>query len=278
MKFNKNSFTYGVEIEGGFTTELLDSLDDSFNVQRKSDGSVDLKREDYRLADMGLVANGVSEISVGVFYNQEDLMKCLKMVDVKSHFQNNTCGLHLHLKPKTKVADLKNAIANFSFIEKLQNYGFSHLCKCVKARKNVHYCESYHEKFIRNDWRRQTKYRFVRNHPSGTFEFRFLAPCKHKVENVQKFLKYFFEELKKVNSVFRSVVEFNTFLLEKQLYSYKIEVPKEKTSYKKYEVENIARAKRESGADVRRRLVGRRGRDRVIKTYEQLLRSRGVRF
>jgi len=286
MKFNQNSFTYGVEVEGYFTNSLISKLEDNVNLIKKTDGSVHLEIDDIKCNknDIARIENEsssfVSEINIGVFYQFKKLIECLKMIDEKNHFENESCGLHLHIKPKTKFSDYRGIVGDFNFIDKLQKFGFNKLCKCVKIRKGNDYCLIYTADDIRRKWNSRNKYQFVRNHPTGTFEFRFLAPCKHKVENIKKFLTYFLIELNKVDSRINKVVELNQYLPEKVLYNYSLEKENEKTKYQKYQIEDVLKIERGETHSDRMYRVQRaqqniriRRRGMIMGNYEALLRQ-----
>ena len=207
MNYKDTNFSYGFEIEGVFTLKLIKSLEkygDGFRL--RSDGSVrwnsiidkyDLGEEIRNLTD-----DGNEEVNLGIFKSQKELLKALKLFeDGKNYFQNESCGLHLHVYPLLQPA--REIFWGYKFIKRIQNFAYSELCECVKKRKTNTYCKPYTTfKNTLNEYQRQEKYAFVRNHPQKTLEFRFLAPCEHKVENVKKFLEFMRQEMtKKTNKV-----------------------------------------------------------------------------
>jgi hypothetical protein len=199
-------FTYGVEIEGLFTKQLLKDLSKKTKVHKTQDGSVNYRdiltkvKERKELAGERYENELFTEINVGVFKTKENLLKTLDLIKAnKNYFFDNSCGLHLHIKPKNDNGDLRKKIESFELLKKLQKYVFTELCQCLKQRENNHYCQSYKKvENTRYDLAFSEKYRFMRNHNDyETYEFRFLTPCDHKTENIKRFLTYLFTELEK---------------------------------------------------------------------------------
>ncbi|MAG45107.1 hypothetical protein CL633_04455 [bacterium] len=178
MLINKNSFTYGFELEGSFHENILDRL----GIENpKEDGSVNIDHNyDWR----------GEEIDLGIFQTFNAMMEKLKMFTSDVYRSNQTCGLHVHIKPKKHK--LTNFILDFTLIQKLQKYAESELCLCVQDRlQNNTYCRKYQDIInTHKEIKRYEKYRFFRNHPIETLEFRFFSACSHKIDNVNKFLGF----------------------------------------------------------------------------------------
>jgi hypothetical protein len=220
-------FTYGFEIEGLFDKTVIKKLSRlKCDCEVKRDGSVDTWRiiMDNHVSTEYIYGNGsqeYTEFNVGVFQNKKDLFEALScFVNGTTYFMDKSCGLHLHIKPKE--SELKELFWDLDFIKDLEKFAYTELCPCVKSREKNNYCKKYgsFDDFYQ-DHKHQEKYRFVRNHPSGTMEFRFFAPCEHKEDNVKKFLAYMEEllakqEHKKTASII--LEDFNTIELEDQCY------------------------------------------------------------
>jgi hypothetical protein len=190
-KFTDKSLTYGFEIEGVFTDGAIKSADKlDCVVTKKRDGSV---HESNILYNAKLNRwSEYTELNLGIFNNQKDLITALETFEnKKNYFMDESCGLHLHIKPKKDVDSFRELFEDVDFVLNLEKFASNNLCSCVKDRESVHFCAWYRgfDDFMR-DFKGQTKYRFVRNHPSGTMEFRFFSPCIHKENNVSKFLTY----------------------------------------------------------------------------------------
>jgi hypothetical protein len=197
-----NLFTYGFEIEGAFDYHLRDGLitlanQKKYNVDFKGDSSVGIMR---RIDDIN-----ADEINFGVFNSFSEMIKCLYLFrNGDNYIENQSCGLHIHIKPKRGWGKkLKTLIFDSQFIDKIQKWAMHNLCDRIKNRVRINenqYCAKYNTNDLNGlAWslRRHDKYRFFRNHTIGTIEFRFFSPCVHKEKNVIKFFKFFFMELAK---------------------------------------------------------------------------------
>ena len=220
MKYNTNNFTYGFEIEGVFATKLWDKIEDlPLQSELKGDGSVHYGEI---IHTNGLPIDTITsghevEINVGIFTNIATLGRTLRLFENgKNYWNDDSCGLHLHVKPKRAHKDAEEVFWSLKTIKALQTFAFKELCPCVAKRKNGYFCRNYSAKFINffTDWQDREKYRFARRHPSGTIEFRFLAPCEHKADNVKKFLTYMTELLSKQKHSIKKV--FTLELLDRE--------------------------------------------------------------
>jgi len=207
MKTNLSKhFSFGFEIEGAFARSLiLDIQNTNYEYDLKSDGSVNSPIIPEKLYSQ--FGNHYQEISIGIFKGFTEMLEILKWFKNENNFLfNNSCGLHIHIKPKgVKANELRYLMGDYSFIRKLQKYANNDLCKCVKMRTDNRggmYCRNYGS-FTKSKllWEQNSKYVFVGNHPRfRTFEFRFFSPCKHKERNVKKFFKFYFTTLGKMKS------------------------------------------------------------------------------
>lgn len=204
---NKDSFTYGFEIEGVFTKSLIKNLKKKWQCDEKTDGSVRTHAILSNVNTRHVLAERTQEINVGIFEKQDDLFTALKMVNGRTHFFNDSCGLHLHIRPKTNIEVIQRRVIDLEFIKKVEKFAHDNLCEHVKARRNNQYC-SVHKglKATRYDFQVREKYRFIRLHPHyNTFEMRFFSPCEHKVKNIKTFLDYFISELSKIDDTKKGV-------------------------------------------------------------------------
>jgi hypothetical protein len=178
--------------------------------------------DDYHLVDCN-DCNGsgnnenrglAQEYASDKFNTIEALLKELTMFKSGStkpnHIWNKTCGLHLHIgkKPTNKLSykQVWNATANMDFLRALYDQA-SNWCACQRKRllrDNDHYyqmfknpidlIETYQHQYPLRSWggnEPNEKFRFLRFHENyKTLEFRFLSPCEHKVDNVEKLISF----------------------------------------------------------------------------------------
>ena len=208
----KKQFTFGFELEGAFkqgiNIKLRETLPDYVSYNFKSDGSVDVNPNFFD--------NGFAEINVGVFKSLEDLLKALALFKKTNYAQNETCGLHIHIKPKGKDSlKLRSCISDYQFLRKIERFAEKNLCEQVARRlkgdgRRLVYCKRITPfKKTRDCFTYHDKYVWLRNHPSGTFEFRFFDTCENKDKEVKKFFNYFFKELKKVKPLKEKEIMFS---------------------------------------------------------------------
>jgi len=201
MKINTNDFSWGFEIEGLFDTEFVQELKWEENqkgriLETKGDGSVRFDDDDYEFINCNY-----REVAVGIFNSHKELVRTLKKFDSSNYEFNNSCGIHLHLKPRNQRTRLK--FMDYHFIKKLQEKA-QKLSPNIKRRilNENGWCRQYKGlQTLRNEFDRKEKYRFVRNHPKGTFEFRFFSADENRVSNVEVFVKIMLKELNKVKDI-----------------------------------------------------------------------------
>ena len=201
-KITLNDFTWGFELEGLFSQKLVDELENQreYDLELKDDGSVSVESNgEFEPAEYEN-NNGdmyeINEVAMGVFDRFERLQEYLaKFKNGKNYLSNDTCGLHIHIKPKMKM-QLKDMCFDKDFILKIQEYS-KLLCAHIGDRvANNHFCQpQFTFRNMFNNYRHKTKYAFMGNHPQGTIEFRFLSACEHKSQNVERFFQYFIEQL-----------------------------------------------------------------------------------
>ncbi len=196
-----NDLTFGVEIEGLFSQKLIDTLA-LFNHNLKYDGSVCFSGDDIQSLEDDYnihIHRDYREVASSIIRKKDLLIAYLKQFDKKNYFFNDTTGLHLHIGLKKTDSRFLQAIAcNYDFIKKLQYTALHSMCKCQSERleNKSFYCRIIKNKAsLLQDYKYHEKYRFVRFHPCGTLEFRFLKPCQHKIKNVNILLDLLLEYL-----------------------------------------------------------------------------------
>jgi len=214
-----NYFTYGFELEGVFGIDVIDKVEGlGYDVDLKEDGSVRDRDLPYsNMAEYSHECNHdnhdedescdddntgtATEAGIGIFKDFKSFISVLALFkNEKNYFENDSCGLHVHIKPKKSYEDTRYMAFDKKLIKNVQSYASSSLCEHVRQRvASNSYCKSWGSfSDMLYKYKRREKYSFMGNHHSGTIEFRFFAPCKHKVENVFKFFKFFFAELNRI--------------------------------------------------------------------------------
>ena len=144
--------------------------------------------------------NRASEFASPVYEDIDEALTELSKFNSETHAYNETCGLHFHIGAKNEKwqRQLWQLVGNMDLLERLHNEALGY-CKCQKDRtlsqldpnlQRSRFCEKTKTPLsLVMDFKNSQKYRFVRFHNEyKTLEFRFLSPCKHKVENVKKLL------------------------------------------------------------------------------------------
>jgi len=203
--------TYGFEIEGQFRFSLMNKLLKNKSItdlKLKDDGSVNCCVVGYinkldekfekvvnKFNQKGIDINynrnlTLREITVGIFNNEKDLLNTLNDFNLNTYYHNDTCGLHLHIKPLSQ--ELHDTLISYVFVKKLAFFIKRKFCEhCVNRITENRYCKLYTTiERTSAEFMKQEKRRIMRIHPSGTFEFRFLSPCEHKIDNIKKLLKF----------------------------------------------------------------------------------------
>jgi len=86
------------------------------------------------------------------------------------------------------------------------------------------------------------KYKFMRNHKHyGTYEFRFFSPCEHKIENIEKFLNYFFTELDKEKSLKTTSVNLIPSEEKNIQIDFKLNLNENKTTRQELKIQETSR-------------------------------------
>jgi hypothetical protein len=195
--------SYGFELEGAFSQEAIDKIKGVF----KHDGSVTVEHDDIPFT-WGSTddCDAPEEFESPVFNSSAKLLDCLNKFTEANHSANYTCGLHLHVGVlrgthedsylyRQRCEKLWGAFCNMDFVNTLYQAAVG-FCKCQKTRliegdwAHNYFKRQTSAKDLIYDMREQNKYRFMHFHSQGTIEFRFIAPCEHKAENVAKVLDY----------------------------------------------------------------------------------------
>lgn len=196
MKFNRNTFKYGFEIEGMFSNQLIRTMPGSF----KFDGSVRFMSSEIdsfrSRCNTSMNTSGSYSEYTSKILSYDKMIKELEKFDDSNYAFNNTTGLHVHISMGNDTEKNRKMMAlfcNYVLIAKLQKYALT-FCECQKDRlvSRHKYCEPYRtRRVLLSSYKSSSKYKFVRFHSYyNTLEFRFLKPCEHKVENVKKLVDY----------------------------------------------------------------------------------------
>ena len=229
---NQKDFTYGFELEGIFTSEIVEKLRAEMrkiplavhSISLKTDGSVNrsplietARAEEYHTfaeTDSGSIS---SEINIGVFNSVTDMLSIMKLFkNGINYWSDSRCGLHIHIKPKRKLF-LKGLIFDSKFINSLYKKAEMELCFEIRTdRMSNSYCnraKTFKKKL--RDYKSREKYSFMGNHYSGTTEFRFFSACQHKVENAKQFFEHFFSEINKIKLKSKNISLAESVLIDK---------------------------------------------------------------
>lgn len=250
-------FTFGLEIEGLLSKKLFkklekESLKQGVDLLEKTDGSVSIDRYNideicqnshYRYLDDDnedisvneLNRSAYTEFTMGIIQNYKGLNKFLSILENKGYYQNNTCGIHLHLGCPSR--DIKAILLSKMFIKSLEKFCLSDLCDCNISRleSQNRFCRLYSDRIDRiyNDIKSGNKYRLVRNHKElGTIELRLFSACNHRKDNIAKvvnFIDGFLKENKPEIRLTRSlsgdkVIDDIIFNLKKEKLDFKFKV------------------------------------------------------
>lgn len=208
--------TFGFEIEGTFHNDLINYLKDNELGRFSSDGSVN-SADDCSFDDFNLDSDYEEFKSFPVNYDKA--MDLLAKFTADNYYYNNSCGLHLHIKFNGEYLRNSHALFNnYKFIKKLQTC-FSDfnktLCQCQRERMTAdrsYYCKNYKNKhdLYTYGYKDNNKYQFMRFHPQGTLEFRFLMPCEHKVKNTATLINMICEYLADNEIINRKKIDLET--------------------------------------------------------------------
>lgn len=195
-------FSYGFEIEGVMSKELGDKLENRHHRLNlfHQDGSVRVAPPaDFRAYERGNrncscghCGDVVTEYSSPVFSTSNQILKELAEFEEKTQFiWDYSCGLHINIGcPDMNERQLKALATNFNFMSKIHSRALR-WCKhqTYRLKKVNNYCQfpGDAEELLRL-YKNDKKYSFCRLHPNGYLEFRFLAPCEHKLKNVIELL------------------------------------------------------------------------------------------
>ena len=209
MKLTKRDFTYGFEIEGGFTEKMLNILRlndvadypiiaNKVCFDKHYDGSVIMYALKANAASVGRVVDyDCSELAIGKFNSMKALIKILDLFRKeygKEYFENNSCGLHIHIGVKKSVC--LGDLVTENMLKKMQRIFAKN--RILKNRLRNSFCKPYSNRRTRkvyNDWIYNEKYRCIKNHEQGTLEMRVFSPSmlknKNGVEDIRKIIGKF---------------------------------------------------------------------------------------
>ncbi|CAM6004588.1 unnamed protein product [Sphagnum balticum] len=143
--------------------------------------------------DQGFVARDggseVTEFASDVYDSFSKAMDDMAKFNDDRYRYNYTCGLHFHVGgngERSTTEQLENMLCDFSFQKKLLDMARNDMGPVQRERTaNVNgFCRFWESaKDLQHTKYQHEKYRFMNFH-GNTLEFRFLAPCQQKVENV----------------------------------------------------------------------------------------------
>ena len=200
MNTLNRKFTYGFEIEGVFDINLVRKLREykkgKLQIAEKGDGSVNYCSLQTRARNKGVaVSPSAAELNVGVFRSFWEMYHILEMFKPnENYFSDSSCGLHIHIGTTTEVP-LQDLI-HYERIKRLQAM-FSNN-EVLSARLLNRYCKKYNPRRFAEEWRWGVKYRFVKNHQSGTLEFRIYSPKLLESKDGMSFLYKSVREITKI--------------------------------------------------------------------------------
>jgi hypothetical protein len=181
--FDSKNVTYGFEIEGVFTKELIDELliyssQENINVNTKGDGSVNWSGLSRQCIEITANApHNSTELNIGIFNSRKKMLDCLDMFrNGKNYFCDNSCGLHIHLGLKNSVSGDKLAnYTSYKAVHELQKACSEN--EILKARLSNHFCKQFGRfDAFQKEWVCSSKYRIINNHYQGTIEMRVFSP------------------------------------------------------------------------------------------------------
>ena len=193
--------TFGFELEGLFE-RTLDMHPLLAGGQWKNDGSV---KPPDPLPEFSYNSS-VLEFASPVYHGIAELMAALELFTPDVYAPDlRSCGLHLHIGQRyASVFDrLRQSVCDLTFLEEVQRAALS-WCGCQRERLT-----GVQKKWclvmptgqeLLHDYANGQKYRLVRFHPRHTLEWRFFAPCEHKLENVRTFLAMLTEHIGKTST------------------------------------------------------------------------------
>lgn len=185
-------FTYGFELEGVFSQDL------NIEGHLGYDGSVHIGDGEF-----DFVEYDGREYRSDVFHSLGGMLEQLRIFTSSVYASNDTCGLHIHIKPKNEAGKkLCNAIASREGLNLVAetHIKISKMDRWQNRRRCSEGCKKYARPYDISDpslgleWKARAKYREVRNHPQGTYEFRLFSP-QGSVEEREKRIISFFTEL-----------------------------------------------------------------------------------
>ena len=181
-----NKFSFGFEIEGLFNKPTMLLMRKFRGFDLHGDGSVHV---DY--PDEGEWFG--YELVSPVYKGRKGLKKFERDLLIfelnKNYVRDDSCGIHLHIK--TRDSFLDDTLRSMLFIEKLQDFVEENLCPDTQERlwdcewsRSYKSAENHYDnkcwRYARSEFESGEKYKFVRNHPQGTLEFRIFSTCKHR--------------------------------------------------------------------------------------------------
>jgi len=218
MKINFDDLTLGVELEGAFSSDLVNLVDERGLGRFRGDGSVELDRLVRR---MHKPFASHAEFNTHVV-NWEMLQQILELFKAPDYYTDESCGLHLHVGCKKLTPEkMSFLIADLHFLKGIKTMAVNRFGQAQVDRLNRKLSADRYYGDYRDvedlDYGIETgsKYQFVRFHPNyHTLEFRFLYPyCDLPARNIDNIKLLLSALCERLNS--------------KQVWEYPVEIVQE---------------------------------------------------
>ena len=209
MKRTIMPLSFGFEMEGEFTYHFISKLSHDLDIDEDDDeywtedGSVRHRNPSINIQE------GIEEFRSPVFAGKNNLSALIsllkKFTKHNGYYSNPSAGLHFHIGVATghdtwDRKTLMNLFGDWKWIKEMQDKAMRWSEAERKRIDESTFTPRYSGKkqFIR-DINDDSKYRFVRYHPQGTLEFRFLLTTNSNADKVKQVKWIIKEVLDKMN-------------------------------------------------------------------------------
>lgn len=155
-----------------------------------------------------MLSDMAQEYASPIYESYDEMLKALALFTSEAYEHNETCGLHIHVGAKPQKnskgetlwsggSRLYSAFSSWKTYQFLQKELMENACLCLIERLgDQEKCPTGKNRFARYNQQRDhlrhflgesDKYKFMYYHrDTGTIEFRYLAPCRHKLANAKR--------------------------------------------------------------------------------------------